>query len=474
MSNPSPTGPTTTPQGEAPARSLGVWQKNQARLSYLLVIGALVGILELGHSTHWSIPAISSGEKGASDSDSGRNELISSKSATTTPAAATPAGPAQEIPLDDHRLLKAGIKLHPVSQRSVDAVVSSHGTVDYNKNLTARLSTRVSGTVWRIEKQVGQTIRKGDVLAIVEAIEVGRMKSELLQAVVQQDLKQRTMERVESAGSALPEKLLNEAKSDHRAARIRVQNAIQSLVNLGLPIAADEVQGLDDEQLARKLQFLGLPESVVALLDPRTTTANLLPLCAPFDGVVIGREMTIGETVSPTDSHFDVADISRMWVTLDIRKEDVNLIRLGQPIDFIADGIAGTVSGQIDWISTEVDENSRTLQVRAEVENPVVHPATAQHCEQRLLRAKTFGTGQITVRSSVLSTVVPSEAVQFDGQEYLVFVREGQGFRRTPVVPGVVEKGQTEIMNDLPAGTLVATGGSHVVKAEFQLALTRN
>ena len=473
MSNLTATPDHSDEKLNTPAQTMSVGARVRGRVLYLLIVAGLVGILKLGHATHWSIPSewftavAVPAAKPASE-----EPAAPGKQPVLTPAVADTKVTSQEvakIELDEKGLKNAGIELHSVTQRGVDEKLTAHGIVSYNKNLVAQLSTRVPGTVWRVEKLAGQPIRKGDVLAIVEALEVGRMKSELLQAVVTRDLRTRTVERMEAAEGVIPEKMIHEAKSEERVARIRVQDAIQSLVNLGLFISQDEIKGLDDAQLAKKLQFLGLPDSIVATLEPQTTTTNLLPLFAPFDGVVIGREITLGETVSPTESHFEVADIRRMWVTLEVRKEDVNLVRLGQTISFTADGIPGEVMGKVDWISTEVDENTRTLQVRAEVDNPELQPAGETHCEQRLLRAHTFGTGQITVRTSMLSTVVPNEAVQFDGRTYMVFVRDGQSFRRVPVKTGVVDRDMTEILSGLDAGVVVATEGSHVVKAEFQL-----
>jgi cobalt-zinc-cadmium efflux system membrane fusion protein len=294
-----------------------------------------------------------------------------------------------------------------------------------------------------------------------------------------------TVERLRSAGPALAERLLREAEADYRQARIQVRNLIQTLVNLGLPVSLEELQSLDDERRARKLQFLGLPDAIVATLDPAKTTDNLLPLIAPFDGVVIGREITLGETVSPNDSHFVIADVSRMWVTLEVRKEDASAVRMGQEVQFQADGVAGKITGAVDWISTSVNEQSRTLQVRAEVSNPLVTTAGGTEAQvgdsealqtgrqQRLLRANTFGTGTIVTRHDPVALVVPNDAVHFDGSEHFVFVLEHGQFHRQPIVPGVVVGQVTEVRDGLQDGATVVAAGSHLVKSEMSLAAAR-
>ena len=483
--------PAPTPQPRVP-----VWRSIAPKLQYLLVCVALAGILKLGHATHWSLPA-----------------LETPPIPPATPAVKSPPD-SESVTLSDSQMRKAGVELYRVERRAVDQTLSVHGVVEYDRNHVAQLSSRVPGIVWRVERKAGESIRRGDVLAIIEAIEVGRIKAELLRAIVDEDLKRTTVERLRSAGPALAERLLREAEADYRQSRIQVRNLVQTLVNLGLPVNLEELRLLDDDRRARKLQFLGLPDSLVATLDPAKTTDNLLPIIAPFDGVVIGREITLGETVSPNDSHFVIADVSRMWVTLEVRKEDASAVRLGQEVQFQADGVAGTVLGAVDWISTAVNEQSRTLQVRAEVANPLLAnpllanpllanpvlanpllenplaagahsggeaangsssnrvarpPPVERYRQQRMLRANTFGLGRIVTRREPIAVVVPNDAVHFDGNEHFVFVLEQGEFRRRAIEPGVVAGGVTEIRAGLEDGATIAAAGSHLVKSELSL-----
>lgn len=480
-----------------------IWNSLAPRLQYVLVCIALAGVLKLGHATQWSVPDLWAGAVSASanassnagDSRYAHGSSVSSgrelPSEAATGGNATPAHGALEsstrgsgsagitasspltdtdsVALSEEQLRKSGVELHRAERRSVDQTIAAHGVVEYDLNHVAQLSSRVPGIVWRVERKAGETIRKGDLLAIVEAIEVGRIKADLLRAIVDEDLRRTTVERLRSAGPALAERLLREAEADYRQSRILVRNLIQTLVNLGLPVSLEELQAMDDDRRARKLQFLGLPEALVATLDPAKTTGNLLPLLAPFDGVVIGREIAIGETVSPEDSHFTIADVSRMWVTLEVRKEDASVVRMGQEVQFQADGVAGRINGTIDWISTAVDEQTRTLQVRAEVPNAVVAVDAESGRQQRVLMANTFGIGRIVTNRDPVAVVVPNDAVHYDGKEHFVFVLENGRFRRQPIVPGVVAGGMTEIRSGIDEGTRVAAAGSHLIKSEMSL-----
>jgi cobalt-zinc-cadmium efflux system membrane fusion protein len=366
-------------------------------------------------------------------------------------------------------VLKSGIESVQVEERAMTQEVMALGMVSYDQTRIAQLSSRVSGTVWSVQKNVGQAIREGDILAIIEALEVGSTKAEFLQAVVDAELKAQTVERMQALPSAIPERQFREAEAQAREARIRLFNAQQTLVNLGLPIRLEDVKDLHDEELARRVHFLGLPEALVKTLDPETTTGNLLPLAAPFDGVIIGREIVTGELVSPSrGAQIVMADVSRMWIELDVRKGDATRLRRGQEVVFTIDGVPGEVRSQLSWISTEVDSRTRTVQARIEVDNPLVHGGDTGPAGQRLLRANMFGVARIQIHANPKALVVPNAAIQHDGAASVVFVKTSeQAFQPRIVEMGLTDDDYTEVLGGVALGETVAASGSHVLKAEI-------
>src|SRR6185369_8542749 len=142
----------------------------------------------------------------------------------------------------------------------------------------------------RAQKLVGDRVAKGDVLALIDAADVGRAKSEFLQAISQVRLKQDNVNRLKPlAGKAIAEREFMEIKTEAEAADIQLHRAQQALVNLGLPVEADEFANLKADEIAKRVQFLGLPKELVAGLDASETTSNLLPLRSSLDGVVVAR-----------------------------------------------------------------------------------------------------------------------------------------------------------------------------------------
>jgi multidrug efflux pump subunit AcrA (membrane-fusion protein) len=243
-------------------------------------------------------------------------------------------------------------------------------------------------------------------------------------------------------------------------------DAEQALINLGLPIDTDKLHSLPDDQLLSYLKFLGIPQSVMQKLDPKRATANLLPLFAPFGGVVIGQEIVIGEVVSPLEGGFEIADVSRMHLHLSVREEDSLMLRLGQPVIFEAGGIA--VNTSISWISTEVDPKSRTIEARCDTENPFLVDAQSHKAiEQRALRANMFGIAKIQVQQKDQAIVVPSQAIQWAGNKNVVFVEtEDNVFEVRHVDVGIATAELTEVIKGVKLGERVANEGSHVLKSE--------
>ena len=397
---------------------------------------------------------------------------------------------------------KAGVKVASVQERPMAASIAASGQVEYDQTRLARLNSRAPGSAWRIEAVVGQSVRSGDLLALIDAAEAGKAKAELLQALTLIETKTKMLPSLQAAAQeskhlvevksayfklvervakeALTTKTelqqaeaeladarlqalkmeveLEEAEAALSEARIRLFNAQQALTNLGLSIREKDLLGLLGDKLTQKVRLLGLPDSSVKNFETSVATANLLPVLAPFDGVVVSRDVVVGEAVDASKPLIAIADVSRMWIMLDVREEDAAKLALGQKAVFRPDGGSNDVaSGTLSWISTAVDEKTRTVKVRAEVENTA-----------GWLRAHTFGAGRITIRETPKAAAIPHEAIHWEGCCYIVFVRLTDDiFQVRKVKVGSKNGPFTEILIGLLPGEVVATAGSHVLKSEI-------
>ena len=440
-----------------------------AQAPTVLVLLLLGGLAYVGYRTNWKLSRLNIFEGGGAAQEKDEVERrVSTFNAETTvkPDPSQDSIVQKECPIagllvefpTPETARQIGLQFATVRQKPLSATVSALGEITYDPALVTRLSARAPGAVQSIYKVVGDRVKKDEILALVDSARVGEAKAALLEALAETDLKEKTLERLRVAGSAVAGRQVVEAEAALTVARVRLANAHQALINLGLPIRLKDVADASAEELVGQLRFLGLPSSVTKDLDSEIASSNILPVIAPFDGLVTERNVGTGEVVDASEVLFVVADVSRIWMRIDVRQEDADLLALGQSVTFRPDGHLGEmIRGEVSWISTTVDEKTRTQQARAVAENPMEH-----------WRANTFGRVEIAIRQTPQAIVVPDAAVQQDGACHALFVRRSDRvFQSRQVRVGVRSGGVTEITSGVNPGEVVVTTGSYVLKSEI-------
>jgi cobalt-zinc-cadmium efflux system membrane fusion protein len=440
-----------------------------------LTLALLGGLALWGARNEWKVPSFA-----AKAADSETDAPASSVKVVREPAESEGGEPASlaagrprlEFPSAE-AVRAAGIQVATARTRDMAQYVTANGMLDYQPYRYAQLASRAPGTIWQVKKEMGEPVKKGEVLALIESTEVGRAKADFLQSLAQVEVRSTALERLKSAGGAVSGGNLREAEAALREARIRLFNDHQRLLNLGLPLRIEDVTKLPEDQQVRHLRLLGLPEKVRKELDPETLTANLLPLTGPFDGRVVRHPQAApGEVVDTTRPLFVVADTSHLHIELEINLEDAPLLCRGQTVTFHAEDRPGekdagtpgkepeTARGTLEHISPELNEKTRRVPVHAEVENP-----------EGRLRPNTYGTGRVLIRKKPGAVAVPADALQWEvgpqGRLYFVFVRSSEtSFEVRPVKPGLRDGSFIEV-EGVAAGETVVTTGSHVLKSEL-------
>ncbi|CAN0033483.1 unnamed protein product, partial [Phaeothamnion confervicola] len=195
---------------------------------------------------------------------------------------------------------------------------------------------------------------------------------------------------------------------------------------------------------------------------------NLIPVRAPFAGVVLLADAVAGETTEPSRPLFVVADPHQLWVTLHVRASSTGWVALGQPVRFRTDGSGEAFGGRVEWVGSVADEATRTVPVRATVPN-----------DTGRLRAGTLGQGRVILRQEANAILVPHTAVQMFRGTPVVFVRHPdylkpggpKTFHARPVRVGAKDADNAEILAGLVGGEVVATGGSGLLLAELTRAI---
>lgn len=359
----------------------------------------------------------------------------------------------------DEAAEKVGLDVDIVDEQPMTEVIIANGEVSFDPTSVAHLSSKAAGSVILVNKRIGDPVKAGEVLALVDAAAVGQAKSQLLQSIVQLQLRKAHYDRINGASAALPGRSILEAEATMKEAEINLVTARQALTNLGFALPKD-LGTLDAKAFAEELHYSGIPQ------EHREVSAsnNLLPIRAPFAGVLLESEVVAGEVIDSSEKLFTIADTSRLWLTLNVRQEDGAYIRPAQRVEFATDDGTQRAAGVINWISPTVDEKSRTLQVRVMLEKG-----------SDTLRDKAFGTGRIIIRHEEQAIVVPLAAVQATSDGNLIFVRdrgyfEPGGFKVFHVRQvrlGAKTDTHVELLAGALPGEVVATQGSNVLLAQL-------
>jgi membrane fusion protein, heavy metal efflux system len=314
--------------------------------------------------------------------------------------------------------------------------LTANAETAYDANHFAEICPRVVGLLREVRADLGQVVRPGEVLAIVDSPEVSSAKTQYISAQAAVRLAQSTYDRTAALArsNAVPQK-----------------NELESLTVLNQAQAA----AMD---ASRKLGNLGLGEEALARVLRDRDTTSPLEVVSPIGGVVVRRHAVQGEAVSATSPLFAVADTSRMWLWIDLYEGDIDGVREGQDVAFTVSGKEASHAGRVTWVGAEVDDVSRTTRVRAELENP-----------EGRLRANQFGRAEIRVGDEHRVVVVPKQAVQRKDNVDLVFLPEGESrFLPRRVVARPSDRPEVvEIAWGLEPGQKVVTRGAFWLKTEI-------
>lgn len=355
----------------------------------------------------------------------------------------------------------AGVDVEPVQRQSILESVETAGEIRYDATKTAQVSPLADGIVKQVLVNVGDWVDSGQVLAIVDSEKVGRLKSELLYALSDERLKQDAVLRIEPLANrnVVPRKRLLENQTELQQASSLVEKTVRSLDNLGLPVDLERLRSMNQEQAKEAIRRLGTER-----IEQDGSSDNLIAVTAPLTGRVVDRETVVGEVVNRGTQMFRLSDTRTVWLDLRVPAEEASVAKLGQEIRYRPDGQVTEHHGKVIWISSNVDRQTRTVRVRAELAN-----------DDGSLRNESFGLGQIVLRDESDTIVVPDSSVQWDGENTLVFVRDKRFFEKDrpkffvarSVRVGVSQDGFTEIIAGVLPGEVVASSGSDVLRAQL-------
>lgn len=332
-----------------------------------------------------------------------------------------------KIELTDAQVKASGVTIETAGGATITSSLQLPGEIRFNQDRTAHVVPRVAGIVEAVPANLGQTVKKGAILAVISSTTLSEQRSELLAA----------QKRVEFARTAYArEKQLWEekisaqqdylqAQQDLREAEIALQNAQQKLKALGANASSNG----------------GL---------------NRFEIRAPFDGMVVEKHITLGESIKEDVNIFTLSDLSTVWAEIAVPAKDLDQVRVGAEAIVRATTSQTQAAGKVGYVGSLIGEQTRTATARVVLPNP-----------QGAWRPGLYVNVELASSQAQVPVAVPVEAVQTIEDKPVVFLRVPGGFVAQPVATGRSNGKLVEITQGLKPGVQVAGAGSFVIKAEL-------
>lgn len=323
----------------------------------------------------------------------------------------------------------------PVSRQSSAESIEVTATIVPNQDRIFNVTPRIRGRVVEVYVSVGSPVRKGANLALLDSTELGEAKVEYLKTRTLLELAKANYEREKSLfdQKISAQKDVLTAEAEYRKAEAEVRALHEKL----------RLYGLSDEELSGLEQSRG---------------PSRYYLRSPAPGVVTEKDISLGEVIETGKKILTVADLSVVWIYLDMYEKDLPKIKVGQKATVRVSAYPEKAFiGKVAYLSGLMDEKTKTVKARVEIANP-----------DRLLMPGMFAEARIETGTAVEKKItVPKESLFLLDDGPVVFIeKDGQFFPRR-VQTGKEVGGRVEIVNGLSEGEKVVTEGGYYLKAEM-------
>jgi len=341
------------------------------------------------------------------------------------------------IELTPEALETISLKTAAAEKRPVGGEIKTTAVIEPDKTRIAHVSPRIPGRVSAVSAFLGDKVTKGEVLAELDSIELGQAKAEYLKAKADLEVARANYSREERLYGR--EITSEKEYLDARGEFLRAEAALNTS--------------------RETLRLLGLSESDVKAISwtERKSPPSLFPLKAPFDGTIIEQHTVLGELVAPENNAYTIADLTHLWIQLDVYEKDLRHVGKGKPVDVMVDAYPGEkFTGEVTYVSDVLDESTRTARARVEIGN-----------EDGRLKPGMFASALISIPGEGGEALtVPSSAVQQVHGKPTVFVREGEGvFEAREITAGRDSGEYVEVLSGVSPGDEVVTEGGFYLKS---------
>jgi membrane fusion protein, heavy metal efflux system len=372
----------------------------------------------------------------------GRGEEHAAPGAAASPASETHAGQAEGthageagqnlVRIDPEMLRDLRITTTVAESRSGAEGTPVLGELRVNENAYAEVGTPVPARAVRLAAAPGQVVKRGQVLAELQSVEMGKARGEYREAQARLELARKALERKRTLAQEriAPQREVQEAEAEVRTAEAQLQGARSEVQAMG-----GATGGVSDGS-----RFL---------------------LHAPVSGTVIERNLVVGQVTEPAQTLFKVGNLSVLWLTAHASERDAVRVRPGSQARVAIPALPGvSLTGRVAVVGSQVEVSSRTIPIRIELAN-----------QAGVLRPGMSATVWLPVGEGTPVIAVPVAAMQRLDEKWCVFVPKDEGvFEVRPVGRGRDLGGEVEILSGLQAGETVVVEGAFLLKAEAEKA----
>lgn len=329
----------------------------------------------------------------------------------------------------------AGIGVKTAGSVQMKTVLELPGEIELNADKVVHVVPRVSGVVTEVYKNLGDEVKHGEVIAVIDSRELAELKSEYLASIKRVELAQATFERVERLWK---EKISSEknylaSRLALSEARINLHEVIHKLLALGL--SQNDLNNISDKEEASFLRY---------------------EIRVQSNGVVIEKHISIGESVKEDADIFILADLSAVWVGVTVYAKDFKIVKSGQKVTVRSKVLGLEVDGILTYIGPLVGEETRTARGVVVVQN-----------QEGQWRPGLFVTVEIVQEEVLVPVAVPVDAIQTLDDKSVIFVQYGNQFEARPLELGRSDGQWVEVLHGLLPGEKYVAHNSFILKAEL-------
>jgi cobalt-zinc-cadmium efflux system membrane fusion protein len=343
---------------------------------------------------------------------------------------------AREVHLTEKQENSLGINVETLTKGSASSTISRPASVGYDLDQIAKVGPRIEAKVVKVIKDLGDRVKQDEPIALMSSVGLGKAKAEYIRLRTELKAEKAHYER---------EKSLYEQEISSRAEMLQAEAHYQEAK-------------ASYNAAAESLRLYGLTKKDVQNIEAGSDRPlSHFYLTSPLDGVIQERDISPGQTISPSETPIQVANLSKMWVMIDAYEQDIRYLNKGQNVSLSVRSIPGeTFEGKTDWVSYSLEKQTRTMPVRAVIENP-----------NQKLRAGMFGTARISTGKERNVAMIPIDAVQTIEGEQVVFVpgNEEGSYKPVEVMLGSENEDYVEIASGLEPGQQAVIAGAFDLKS---------